>query len=130
MRRTGYPVATPVRTWQATQWPGEISFSTWSFCEHDGTRRPQRVWKRQPEGGLIGLGTSPSRMIRLRLSVGSGMGTAESNASVYGCFGFVYSSFAGAISTIFPRYMTATRVEMCSTTERSWAMNRYVRPNF
>jgi len=26
--------------------------------------------------------------------------------------------------------MTATRVEMCSTTERSWAMKRYVRPNF
>src|SRR5213078_1832907 len=99
---------------------------TWSFCEHEGTRSEQRVWNRQPEGGLIGLGTSPSRMIRLRLMVGSGIGTAESSASVYGCFGLVYSSLAGAISTILPRYITATRVEMCSTTDRSWAMNRYV----
>jgi len=26
----------------------------------------QRVWKRQPDGGLTGEGTSPVRMIRLR----------------------------------------------------------------
>jgi hypothetical protein len=61
-----------VRTWQATQWLGEISFSTCSLVEHEGTRSAQRVWKRQPEGGLIG-----------------GIGTAESSASVYGCFGLV-----------------------------------------
>ena len=30
------------------------------------------------------------------------------------------------ISTIFPRYITATRLQMCSTSRRSWAMNRYV----
>src|SRR5688500_18562721 len=120
----GYLMATPVRTWQATQWPGEISLSTCSFCEHDGTRRPQRVWKRHPDGGLMGLGTSPSSRMRLRFIVGSGMGTADSSASVYGWRGFVYSSLAGAISTILPRYMTATRVEMCSTTERSCATNR------
>src|SRR5262249_60871149 len=70
------------RTWQATQWSRETSFKTCSFSEQDGTRMEQRVWKRQPEGGLIGLGTSPSRMIRLRLTAGSGMGTAESSASV------------------------------------------------
>src|SRR5205823_9621673 len=99
-RRWDYPVATPVRTWHATQCPGEICFRTCSFCEHDGTRRPQRVWNRQPDGGLIGLGTSPSRMIRFRFTVGSGMGTAESSASVYGCLGLVYSSLAGPISTI------------------------------
>ncbi len=33
------------------------------------------------------------------------------------------------ISTILPRYITATRSEMCRTTERSWAMKRYVRPS-
>src|SRR2546425_9291604 len=82
-------IATPVRTWQATQWPRETSLSTCSFSEHDGTRSAQLVWKRHPEGGLIGLGTSPSSRIRLRFMVGSGMGTAERSASVYGCFGFV-----------------------------------------
>jgi hypothetical protein len=39
-----------------------------------------------------------------------------------------YTSAAEASSTIFPRYITATRVAMCSTTERSWAMKMYVRP--
>ena len=75
-------VASTARTWQATQCPGEISFSTCSFSEHDGTRSAQRVWKRQPDGGLIGLGTSPSSRIRLRFTAGSGIGTAESSASV------------------------------------------------
>ena len=38
----------------------------------------QRVWKRQPLGGLIGEGGSPLRMMRLRecCTSGSGMGTA------------------------------------------------------
>src|SRR6266849_9979037 len=77
------------RTWQATQWPREISFRTCSFSEQEGTRMAQRVWNRHPEGGLMGLGTSPSRMIRFRLTAGSGMGTAESSASVYGCLGLL-----------------------------------------
>src|SRR5437660_10655918 len=80
---------TPVRTWHATQWPGENSLRTCSFSEHDGTRSEHRVWKRHPDGGLIGLGTSPSSRIRFRFMVGSGIGTADSSASVYGCFGFV-----------------------------------------
>ena len=44
----------------------------------------QRVWKTQPVGGLIGLGTSPLRMIRLRRAStsGSGLGTAEISAWV------------------------------------------------
>ena len=42
----------------------------------------QRVWKWQPEGGRIGLGTSPCSMMRLRFTVGSGIGTAESSASL------------------------------------------------
>src|SRR5437899_5776428 len=86
---SSYLIATPVRTWQATQCPCETSLRTCSFCEHDGTRSAQRVWKRHPEGGLIGLGTSPSSRIRLRFIVGSGIGTADRSASVYGCFGFV-----------------------------------------
>ena len=42
----------------------------------------QRVWKWQPVGGRIGLGTSPCSGMRLRLTLGSGIGTADSRASV------------------------------------------------
>src|SRR2546428_12214389 len=96
-------MATPVRTWQATQCPGEISLSVCSFAEHDGTRSAQRVWNRQPEGGLIGLGTSPSSRIRLRFIVGSGIGTADRRGSVYGWRGVVERSFGSWISAILPR---------------------------
>ena len=86
----------------------------------------QRVWNRQPEGGLIGDGISPdsSTRRRPRCSFGSGSGIAESSALVYGCFGLVYVSGLLAISTILPRYMTITRSLMCRTTERSCAMKR------
>ena len=46
-----------------------------------------------------------------------------------GAAGCAYSSSRSAISTILPRYMTATRSEMCRTTDRSCAMNTYVRPS-
>ena len=56
---------------------------------------------------------------------GDSIGTAESSACVYGCIGaLVDRPRASPISTILPRYMTATRSEMWRTTERSWAMNR------
>jgi hypothetical protein len=44
----------------------------------------QRVWKGHPGGGLDGLGKSPPSTIRLRRVSGSGSGTAESRATVYG----------------------------------------------
>ena len=43
---------------------------------------PDPVTKRQPEGGLMGVGTSPLRTMRSRLRVGSGTGMAESRARV------------------------------------------------
>ena len=42
----------------------------------------QRVRKTQPEGGSIGLGMSPLRMMRSRFARGSGTGAAESSAWV------------------------------------------------
>ena len=42
----------------------------------------QRVWKRQPAGGFIGLGTSPCRMMRVVLVSFSTWGNADSRASV------------------------------------------------
>jgi hypothetical protein len=42
----------------------------------------QRVWNRQPEGGLIGLGTSPLSTIRLLFFSGSGIGIADISETV------------------------------------------------
>jgi hypothetical protein len=88
----------------------------------------QRVWKRQPGGGFIALGTSPARMMRWRCAPGSGRGMADSSACVYGCSGAAYKVRLSAVSTSLPRYITATRSLMCLTTARSWAMNRYDSP--
>ena len=49
-------------------------------------RNGQRGWKRQPVGGLTGLGTSPFRMIRWSAAArGPGSGSPTSAPSVYGC---------------------------------------------
>ena len=90
------------------------------------SRSQHRVWKRQPDGGATGDGTSPLRMIRRRRrsTIGSGIGTADSSATEYGCSGSRLSSRDGASSTIRPRYITAIRSLMWRTTDRSWAMNR------
>jgi peptide/nickel transport system ATP-binding protein len=48
----------------------------------------QRVWNRQPAGGSARFGTLPRNTMRRRAfsSAGSGIGTAERSARVYGCF--------------------------------------------
>ena len=64
---------------------GEVLFRGQDPVGSPGDRRERRVeqvWKWQPDGGRIGLGTSPCSMMRLRLILGSGIGTAESSASV------------------------------------------------
>ena len=60
------------------------SFHSGRSAAQSSVASGQRVRKRQPEGGLIGEGTSPSRIILLRFSstYGSGIGTAESNPIV------------------------------------------------
>ena len=47
---------------------------------------------------------------------------ADISAFVYGCSGLSKISFLSAISTIFPRYITATRLLMYSTTDKSCEM--------
>src|SRR5438094_273475 len=59
-----------------------------------------------------------------RLLVGSGTGTADSNAFVYGCRGDSNSSRVGASSTIRPRYITATRSAMWRTTLKLCVIRR------
>ena len=75
--------------WQATSCPVASGRRTGSCVTHSSglprrSRSQQRVWKRQPDGGLAGLGTSPVRMIRRRRPsmTGSGTGMADSRATV------------------------------------------------
>ena len=76
--------------WQALGWRSTArAASGGSSAAHRSRAFQQRVRKRQPEGGSAGEGTSPESRItsrRVRAS-GSGTGTAESSACVYGCVG-------------------------------------------
>jgi hypothetical protein len=56
--------------WQATVYCMETSLSTGSSRAQWGMAKGQRVWKRQPEGGLRALGTSPVRTISSLASSG------------------------------------------------------------
>ena len=89
------------------------------------------VLNTQPAGGLIGEGRSPLRMIRslLRSDLGSGCGTADNNAVVYGWCGAEKRSSVFAISIILPKYITATRSEICWTTDKSWAIKTIEMPS-
>src|SRR6185369_10176244 len=80
--------AYPSTRMQAALWPGETSRNSGSIRAHSSIAIGQRVRKRQPEGGFREVGTSPLRIIRSRFTLGSGIGIAESKATVYGCRGF------------------------------------------
>ena len=98
-----------------------------STSQWPSTKRGQRGWKRQPLGGLTGLGTSPSSTIALRWRPSSGFGDRhgrEQRARVRVLRARCRARRASPISTILPRYITATRSEMCRTTARSCAMKR------
>ena len=89
--------------WQLIMCPGSTSISGGSVTSHrPRMTRGQRVLKTQPDGGLAGLGISPSRMIRRRSSP-STFGTADSSASVYGWFGPRKTVSESPTSMIRPR---------------------------
>ena len=61
--RCGLAVAATRRStmWQAAAWPARVDVaSAGSAAEQTPSAKAQRVWKRQPDGGLIGLGGSPA----------------------------------------------------------------------
>ena len=65
--------------WQAACWPGRTSRSSGSSAaQRSGlpsrSRSQQRVWKRQPDGGATGDGTSPLSTMRFLRLRGSGLG--------------------------------------------------------
>src|SRR5205823_9754175 len=49
--------------WHAAVWPGPCGTSGGSSREQISVAYRQRGWNLHPEGGAIGLGTSPSRTI-------------------------------------------------------------------
>src|SRR5882724_6204297 len=68
--------------WHATHCPASANRSSGSSVRQRSNTYGHLVWKRHPLGGLIGLGTSPFRMIGLRTAPGSGTGTADRRALV------------------------------------------------
>ncbi len=50
--------------WHATKWPGRTSRHAGTSARHRSTASGQRVWKRHPGGGAVGLGISPVSSIR------------------------------------------------------------------
>jgi hypothetical protein len=85
------------------------SISSGSSAAQRGCAFQQRVRKRQPEGGFVGRGSSPERMIRppSPRPSRSGVGRADKSACVYGCEGRSRTSAWSPTSTILPRYITA-----------------------
>jgi hypothetical protein len=73
----------------AAKCPGAFSSSGGTIRAHAASRAGwwHRGWKTHPLGGLAGEGTSPVRTMRDLRRAGSGIGTAESSACVYGISG-------------------------------------------
>src|SRR5205823_11844923 len=96
--------------WQAARVPLPLSSSGGSFCEQSGCALGQRVWKRHPDGGDAGLGTSPlNSRPPLPCPARPATGTADSTAPAPRCRGTAYRAPPGPISTILTTYITAPR---------------------
>ena len=81
--RPGGAAQLPMGKWQATWWPGAISRISGTSSAQRASARGQRVRKRQPDGGLIGLGGSPGqRRPCVRGASGSGSTAEASRAAV------------------------------------------------
>ena len=80
----GWAPSSPAK-WQATLWRLPICSSGGSTFAQISCANWHRVRNRHPDGGLIGLGTSPSRRIRSRrppIAACFTSGTADSSACV------------------------------------------------
>ena len=68
--------------WQATWCPGASSRISGTSSAQRASARGHRVRKRQPDGGLIGLGGSPASGVEVRVASGSGSTAEASSAAV------------------------------------------------
>ncbi len=66
--------------WQATKCSSSISRHSGVSALQRSCAKEQRVWNLQPDGGLIGLGISPSSLIAVFSASGPRWGIAESSA--------------------------------------------------
>ena len=100
--------------------------SSGTCSRHTASAKGQRVWKRQPAGGAIGLGTSPSmrrrawRRCPARRPAARGYRDAAARRR---------PARPVLPRRCVPRYITATRSAMWRTTPRSWLISTKVRPS-
>lgn len=66
----------------ALKCPPDTSRNGGSSTAHAGSAYRHLVRNRHPDGGFTGLGGSPASMMRCRPRPGSGVGAADSSASV------------------------------------------------
>ena len=117
-------------TWQAARWPPPKSVISGSSSVHRSIATGQRVWKRQPGGGAIGLGISPASSAGAQPARRVGDGDRlQQRLGVRVLRIAEHRPRVVPVSTIRPRYITATRWLMWRTTDRSCATNRIARPS-
>src|SRR5207244_9024701 len=87
----------------------------------------QRGWNRHPDGIRAGSGGSPPR---ITAALPAPADATERRACVYGCLGERRIVSTGPVSTIRPRYITATRSATFHASPRSWVTTRAERPEF
>ena len=104
-------VAEAIRVTKPYKLSSDARSSGRSVSQRVSCRNGHRVWNRQPEGGFDGEGRSPVSRIRSRCAStsGSGTGTADMRAIVYGCRGRAYSSSGAPICVTAPSTRTASR---------------------
>ncbi len=77
-----------------------------------------------PRGTLAALGISPLILILPCFASGSGTGTADRSACVYGCLDSKMTLSVSPSSTTLPRYMTPSLSLTYLATAMSWVMKR------
>src|SRR6478752_8521232 len=107
---------------QATAWLPLTSNSGGTDVLQMPSALTQRVWKRQPGGGLIGFGGSPLSGGVIVRSAGSILGIEARSAEEYGCLVLSKIALLAPISATLPRYITMTRSARKRTTLRSCEM--------
>ena len=116
--------------WQATRVAVAVGDrAAASSSAQRGRACGQRVRKWQPDGGSLGLGTSPASRMRAALQRRLGhRDRRQQRLRVRMARRGEQRALVGVTRRCVPRYITAMRVAMNLTTARSCAMKMYDRP--